>query len=84
MAGAVVSTDRGCPDVHHPGATLVEQLGLVSARSWGLLETVGWVGLLNPPPVCDIKVEGECKLWHFPVPLTQREFQQLLHCLAGF
>lgn len=31
-AGAVVSTEQGCPNVYHTEATLMEWLGLVWAR----------------------------------------------------
>lgn len=34
--------------------------------------------------VCTFKIEGKYKSCGFPLPLTQREFQQLFHHLVNF
>ena len=40
--------------MHHHGAALVGQLGLVS----GLTEVAGWLGHLDPAPIYAVKVVG--------------------------
>lgn len=72
-AGVVVSADQGCPGVHHLVATLVGWLELMWARGPGLTEVAGEKGFQG---------EGDHNSCCFPVRLTQREFHQLLHCLA--
>lgn len=80
-AGAVVNANKGCPGAYHPVATWVGWLGLVLARGPGLTEVADWLGHLYCILVGAFQVEGEHETCS-PVSLTQREFQELFHCLA--
>lgn len=64
MAGAIVSTEQGCLNVCHAGATLVVWLGLVWARVPGSLRQQGQLACLDPDPVYTIKVEEESDVSH--------------------
>ena len=52
--------------------------GWVGAGCSELARVAGWLFCPDPAPICAIKVEGECKPWHLPVPLTQESFSSSL------
>ena len=58
-AGAVVSTEQGCPDVHCAEVTLVAWGELGRAGGLGPTEAVDQPGCPNPAPVHAVMVEGK-------------------------
>ena len=70
IVGAKVSANQGFPNVHHAGNTAVEKL----ASALGFTEAIMQLGHTDPPLMCAVKVDGECKPWHSPAPQAWKEF----------
>lgn len=68
MFGTIMSMNHGCCGACRSGAALVGQLRPVWARGLRLTEA-SQLWLLDPAPVCPVKVEGECKPQHSSSPL---------------